>query len=494
MSKRVISLLSIFVLIFTSLAGRCAYIAMSSTYQVSDTYNSYSLKIGTLYTNFYDRAGLKLNNNKKYYAAVIRPNEKCLSELDKLFTPAEVKEITRELSEGYPIVRYMDKKVSTNYIKIFECIDNSVVSCRHLLDKACGGLENYVSEETGSLSVNFSVDALGRLLTGDEGTIVNDNYDSNDGIVLSLDSKLQSIAEKAATSIPKGAVVILDTQTSEILASVSKGDDYVNRALSPYAVGSVFKLVVTACALENNIDLSYTCTSRIKVADMTVHCQKNKKHGMQKMKNALANSCNCYFVNLALELGADKISDTAKKLGFGSAFEIYENWQVKSGSFPSMNTLSSLGQLALVGFGQGQLTDSPMHFASVISCIANGGYYNSPTLNIETYSSDGNKRSDKENQALSASTTKKLREYMKYVVMNGTGSNANYKNKTAGKTATAQSGIYNNKTEILNTWFAGFYPYNNPEYAIVVMQENGKSGAGDCCPVFRTIVENIDRM
>ena len=78
---------------------------------------------------------------------------------------------------------------------------------------------------------------------------------------------------------------------------------------------------------------------------------------------------------------------------------------------------------------------------------------------------------------------------MKNVVENGTGFNAQYKSQTAGKTATAQSGIYVDGKEQLNTWFVGFYPYDNPKYSIVVMREGGKSGAGDCCPVFRTILE-----
>ena len=54
--------------------------------------------------------------------------------------------------------------------------------------------------------------------------------------------------------------------------------------------------------------------------------------------------------------------------------------------------------------------------------------------------------------------------------------------------------VYVDGKEQLNTWFVGFYPYDNPKYSIVVMREGGKSGAGDCCPVFRTIVEKIDNM
>lgn len=484
MSKRLVSLLCVFSLLFTGIIGRCAYIAMDSAYQISDSYNSYTLNIGRLYTNIYDRAGRKINNNDKSFVAVIRPNEKCLNELDKLFDKNEVAEITDELSHGYPVIREINKKMNTKYIKIFEKINDYNIIAPHLLNKENGGLEQYVSEEIGSLSVNFSVDAVGRLLTGDDGTVVNDNYDSNDGVIISLDSEIQKIAEESARSIPKGSVVILDIETSQVLASVSRGDDYINRSLSPYAVGSVFKIVVCACALENRINPVYTCTSKIKVNDTEFHCQKNHAHGFQNMKQALANSCNCYFVNLALKLGSDKIFETAEKFGFGKAFELYDKWTVKAGAFADKSKLNSLGQLALIGFGQGLLTDCPMHFASVISCIANGGNYSAPTLDIKEIA---------ENNIISESTAETLCEYMKYVVSDGTGKNAEYNEKTAGKTATAQSGIYYNGIEVLNTWFAGFYPYHNPKFTIVVMRENGVSGAEDCCPVFRDIVEKLDK-
>jgi cell division protein FtsI/penicillin-binding protein 2 len=131
------------------------------------------------------------------------------------------------------------------------------------------------------------------------------------------------------------------------------------------------------------------------------------------------------------------------------------------------------------------LTDSPMHFASAVACIANGGNYSSPTLDIID---------TEDNQIISKSTANKLKQYMRYVVTNGTGINAEYNNNSAGKTATAQSGIYNDGKEVLNTWFAGFYPYTNPKYAIVVMREDGTSGAGDCCPIFRSIVEKLDTL
>ena len=485
MKKRFVSLIVLFVFVFTSLAGRCAYIALGTAYQISDGYNSYTLDIGTLYTNIFDRAGRRINNNSKSYVAVIRPNEKCLSELELLFDEDETAQITSELSLGYPVLREVDKKVSTKYIKIYEKICDGDIPAKHLIKKEYGGLEQYVSSEIGSLSVNFSVDALGRLLSGDEGTVVNNNYDSTEGIAISLDNDIQAIADEASLNLKKGAVVIMDVENSSVLASVSRGNDYVNRAISPYAVGSVFKMIVCACAIENDVDLFYNCTSIIKVSDTEFHCQNNKTHGRQNMKQALANSCNCYFVNLALNLGKDKISETAEKFGFGKAFELYGDWTVKAGTFPNKSELTSLGQLSLIGFGQGLLTDSPIHFASAVCCIANGGNYSYPTLELKDC---------EENQIISAETAKKLQQYLRYVVSDGTGAYADYKGSSAGKTATAQSGIYSGGREILNTWFAGFYPYDNPKYAIVVMCEDGASGSEDCCPIFRAIVEKFGKM
>ena len=358
--------------------------------------------------------------------------------------------------------------------------------CRHFIDKSCAGLEKYTDKKIGTLSVNYNVDALGRVLDGDNGRLINKNYNSTDGIKISIDDNIQKIAEESAKSLDKGSVVILDTKTSQILAAVSLGGDYLNRSISSYAVGSIFKLIVAACALENNINPSYTCKSKIKVGDITFHCQNKHEHGKQHIKQALANSCNCYFVNLALKIGKDKLYNFSKSLGFGDSFNLYDNtFPVSAASFPTVEELKSDGQLALLGFGQGKLTDTPVHFASVVAAISNGGYYNSPTLNIKNSAS---------NQVISSETCAILKNYMKNVVENGTGFNAQYKSKTAGKTATAQSGIYVDGKEQLNTWFVGFYPYDNPKYSIVVMREGGKSGAGDCCPVFRTIVEKIDNM
>ncbi len=488
MQKRIISLGVTFAILLSIALGRCGYINFSNSYKVDKSYNSVTLDISTLFTNIYSRNGELLNNNSKSVYAVIKPNEKAMGELKLLYSNEQVKAITNQLKSGYPVILPVENYAKTKYIRLVETVseNDDNMLCRHLLDKSCAGLEKYTDEKIGTLSVNYNVDALGRVLDGDNGRLINKNYYSKDGIKISIDENIQKIAEESAKSLDKGSVVVLDTKTSQILAAVSLGGDYLNRSLSPYAVGSIFKLVVAACALENNINPAYTCKSKIKVGDTTYHCQNKHKHGKQHIKQALANSCNCYFVNLALKIGKDKLYKFSKSLGFGNSFDLYNNtFPVSAASFPTVEELKSDGQLALLGFGQGKLTDTPVHFASIVAAISNGGYYNPPTLNIKNSTS---------NQVISSKTCVTLRKYMKYVVDSGTGFNAQYKSQTAGKTATAQSGIYINGNEQLNTWFVGFYPYNNPKYSIIVMREGGKSGADDCCPVFRTIVENLDNM
>ena len=493
MKKRLITLLVVFCFAFTVIVGRLGYIMFSGKYAVSSTYNSYTLTIDRLYPTIYDRNLKKLTNKSESLAAVIRPNEKCLSELELLFDSDERREIIDELSQGYPMIRKIDNYNSCKYIKIFDTKNrhDEFTLARHLITDC----ETLFSDHIGSMTINFTVDAIGRLLDGDEGTVYENNYSSKYGAVLAIDTRIQENVEKAAENMKKGAVVVLDIETGDVLASYSKPNDYLNRAFNSYTVGSVFKLVISACALENNIDPIYKCTGKITVGDTVFSCQNKREHGAQTMKEALANSCNCYFIDLALSLGYKKVYETAKRFGFGESTRLAEGWSVSNGNFPDKYDLQSKGQLALIGFGQGSLTTTPLHFASVVATIANGGDYIPPNVLIGELSDSGNRTDFSRNaprKVISEKTAKTLREFMRYVVTNGTGAPAEYENNSAGKTSTAQSGIYIDGKEILNTWFAGFYPYNEPKYAIVVMTEDGSSGAGDCCPIFRTIVENLD--
>ncbi|MDE5670136.1 MAG: hypothetical protein K2I14_01545 [Eubacterium sp.] len=493
MKKRMIIFSAAMIFLFSVVAQRIGYVVFSGNYEVSSAHNSYTVDIDKIYETVYDRNLNRISNKTENLVAVIRPTEKCLTEMNKLFTYKEREEIMEELKQGYPVVREIDHYISCKYIKILETTNRH--SDDMLAKNLVAACENIKPDAVGSRAINFSVDAIGRLLDGDEGMIIDENYNTKKGISLTLDNRIQKITEDAGSDMKSGAIVVLDTDTGEVLASYSTPNDYLNRAFSSYCVGSVYKLVVAACALENGMDDTYECKGQIAVGDTTFTCQKDKKHGKQTIKEALANSCNCYFIELALKLGPEKIIDLSKNLGFGETNHLYEEWSVLNGNFPDSDDLQSKGQLALLGFGQGKLTDSPLHFSSVIASIANGGMYRMPKVVFGNVDDEGNVDEIKDNEshrAMSEDTAKVLREYMRYVVVDGSGKSADYNNQTAGKTSTAQSGRMVGEREILYTWFAGFYPFDNPKYSIVVMTEDGTSGAADCGPIFRTIVENID--
>lgn len=494
MKKRMIIFSVAILFLFSAVAERIGYVVFSGNYKVSSTHNSYTVNIDKIYETVYDRNLERITNKTENLVAVIRPTEKCLTEMNKLFTYKEREEIMEELKQGYPVVKEINNYVSCKYIKILETTNRHPdgMPARNLVSSC----ENLKPDAVGSRAINFSVDAIGRLLDGDEGVLIDDNYNTKKGISLTLDNRIQKITEDAGRDMKSGAIVVLDVDTSEVLASYSTPNDYLNRAFSSYCVGSVYKLVVAACALENNMNETYECKGKVTVGDTTFTCQKDKKHGVQTVKEALANSCNCYFVELALKLGSEKISEMSKKLGFGEINSLYDGWDVRNGNFPDSDDLQSKGQLALLGFGQGKLTDSPLHFSSVIAAIANGGLYRMPKVVFGDVDDNGSLTQIKDNEThrvMSEDTAKTIREYMRYVVTDGSGRSADCNNQTAGKTSTAQSGRMEGNREILYTWFAGFYPYDNPRYAIAVMTEDGTSGASDCGPIFRTIVENIEK-
>lgn len=498
MHKRIIALTTSIVLLFVAIVGRIGYITMSGAYMVSDSYSSYSLVIDKLEPNMYYSNGTLINNNVKSNVLVIRPNAKCLSEMRGFFSYNEQIQIRKDLEKGYPVIKNVDKKYNPKYIQAFEQ-KSTQTTLNQLLSPMSSGLISHCEISGGELRINYGVDALGRLLSGDEGRLIDNNYSTKEGLVLSINKDIQDIVYNACEKLDNGCAIVMNVKTGDIVASVTKPDDcYINKPFLNYSVGSVFKLVVSVCALENNVDLYYNCNGSIIIGDTIFSCQNNHKHGYQSLKYALANSCNCYFVNLAITLGKDKIRKTAQDLGFCQPISIYNDWRIDGALFPTDSDLQSTGQLALLGFGQGKILVSPLEMCSVISTISNSGYYHKPNLVIGKVDKGGQVMPINHNDSiklLSNNSAKKMVKYMRYVVTNGTGFNAeSSSHKSAGKTATAETGQYINGTQINNTWFAGVYPFDAPKYAIVIMKENGQSGSEDCCPIFRTIVENIDSL
>ncbi len=416
--------------------------------------------------------------------------------------------------------KFNDRDIcSTSVVTRYSANQPCVHLIGHLDDAGDGamGLEkvynNYLSLQSYEIKAQWSVDALGHILYGDGISFQKNNYLSPAGIQLTIDLKIQRIAENALINfkIGKGAVVVLDANTCEILACAStpefdpqnlsadinsKDSPFINRALTPYSVGSVFKPFVATSAIESNIDLSYNCTGSIEINGTTFKCSNDTAHGFVNMKSATGKSCNTYFIALGQKLGKDKILNLCSSFGLGKSVELADNFNLKSGVLPTSNDINSPQALANLCFGQGTLLSSPIQMAIAYAVFANGGYYRPPTLMKGIVDNNGNTIQQVElpekYRVINTSTVEKIDEILESVVSNGNGSKAYSSIVTNnGKTATAQSGWYENGREITHSWFCGYFTHNSKMYVAVIFKEDGTSGANDCAPVFKEIAENI---
>lgn len=389
-------------------------------------------------------------------------------------------------------------------------------------DGVCGIEKSYddlLKSASGTLRARCGMDAKGRLLDGAALEISFENYNSPQGVVLTLDADIQRIAEGALQqfAFQTGAVVVLDVATCEIRAMASvpvfnqnhpadsldaTDAPFLNRAVTPYSVGSVFKAVVAAAALENGIqeNFSYTCTGSIALGETVFNCHEHTGHGKQNLAAATANSCNPYFIELALQVGAPQICAMGENLGLGTKIELADGDYTKPGILPSATDVSSVQDLANLSFGQGTLLASPLQMTAVYAAIANKGIYRAPSLMKAIVDADGEivQRAflPGSRRAMSEETAARTGALLYYAVENGSGRRAKPAQTTAaGKTATAQSGwIGEDGNEITHSWFCGYFPYETPRYAVTVLKENGAGGSVDCAPVFQYIAQEIEKL
>ncbi|MCL2530604.1 MAG: penicillin-binding protein 2 [Oscillospiraceae bacterium] len=373
-------------------------------------------------------------------------------------------------------------------------------------------LFNYAA---GQLRALVMIDALGTPLPGAAPIVQNENYLSPAGLQLTIDLHFQRVAEEALRhyQLYQGAVVVLCNATGEILALASSPtfdptdiaaslacplQPFFNRALGAYAVGSTFKTFVAAAALQQGIspNHSFYCEGSITVDGSVFRCMHWHAHGDMDMANALALSCNVYFIDLARQLQLQPTLDLLKLFGFGDETPLADGLHGAAGNLPTMQQLQSSGELANFAFGQGLLLATPLQMAAATAAIANGGVYRSPTLIQATIDAYGQatpfQHEQHSRQVIPSQLAAQLRNMMILTVDEGTGQSARPANATAGgKTGTAQSGRFHNNSEILMTSFTGFVPAHNPRYTITVLREDGVSGAQDGGRVFARIANEI---
>lgn len=344
-----------------------------------------------------------------------------------------------------------------------------------------------------------------------------ENYSGLSNVVLTIDSGMQTVAESVfdANHISKGAAVIIKSHTGEILAMVSRPnfdantltryfDDeaspLLNRAITAYQPGSVFKLVVAGAALDlgktspNEVfnDQGYIDVNELRFKGWDY---EQGARGRITFTEAMAYSSNPVFIELALRVGADQIVSYAHKLGFGQKFGLGLPDE-SEGNVPSPDNMYA-GEIANIAIGQGSLEATPLQFAAMVATIVNDGVKVEPYLVAKYMRGDGQtikKYSAKRGtRVMSVKTAQQLQEMMKAVTNYGTGKAAYVSGfGSAGKTGSAETGRKDhNGNSVSHAWFVGYAPINNPEYVMVVFVEEGMSGGEVAAPIFREIMEKI---
>lgn len=352
----------------------------------------------------------------------------------------------------------------------------------------------------------------------------------------SIDVRLQDFAFKRMKE-ESGSVVLMDIKTGELLAMVSTPSfdpNLFNFGLSPeqwkelsddpkkplmdksvhaeFSPGSTFKMMTALAALEKKVvapSHGITCYGHMELGNHVFHCWRKGGHGPLTLIDAIAQSCDVYFYNLAKETGIDAIAAMARRFGLGQKVNLGLPGE-KNGLIPDQKWKRArfgekwqLGETLVAGIGQGYVLTTPIQLATMAARIVNGGYSVQPTLlkPAAGHEPKYEKINIKDNYL------GVVREGMYRVVNNERGTAFSSviqggRDTFGGKTGTAQvrritmaerlSGTYD---PAKRPWahrdhalFVGYAPVDNPRFAISVIVQHGLSGSKAAAPVARDVL------
>lgn len=361
-------------------------------------------------------------------------------------------------------------------------------------------------------------------------------------VFLTIDARIQQIVEKALRVVGRGAAIVMDPNTGEILAmasvpsfdpnqfvpSISKADweklakdptdPLMNRAINAYAPGSTFKLCTALAGIRAGIgNKDFDCSGGVQYGDKYMKCwvltakPQQPPHGHQDLSNAIKNSCNSYFFQYGNAAGIDQIDAVGGMLGLGKKTELPLN-NVAAGVLPGPAWLAtnyprerwSPGYTANTSIGQGFVLATPLQMAVIASTVANWGIVYQPHLVEKVVSRDGTVIKQEpikvngellKESGIAADQFEKVRKGMWKVVNDDSGTARKARLKkylVAGKTGTAQ--FFRNGIKDYHTWFLSFAPYDQPRYVVAVFVQGGKSGGSVPAPIAAKILEQIFAM
>ena len=455
-----------------------------------------------------------------------------------------------------------------------DILNNIVIKNKHVPGLKVGktGLEK--TFENDLIGINgvqrYEVNAYGKRIN---------QLDQTEGlegktIKLTIDTEIQKLCNELLSNIA-GSISVMDIYTGEIVAMQSSPsfdpnlflfginhDDWqlirnnplkplVNKTLSGlYSPGSTFKPMVALSALENGVideNFKVRCKGKIEMYGQTYHCWKKKGHGVVNLKEAMKQSCDTYFYEIARKLGVDRLKKTATKFGLGEKVlqETYSN--EKKGLIPDTkwkkNNLGKgwvIGETLITGIGQGYMQATPLQLCLMTAQLANGGYKIYPKITVnendETYEEVKAiiKKNYKVNKQLNTSLDESSQAFFSFVKnkrhevlyknfnnikiikeamfastneVRGTSYSSRIedpKYQFAGKTGTSQVKRiterereldlktleipYNERDHAL---YIAFGPYKNPRYALSIVIEHGGSGSATAAPIAKKIFKLI---
>ena len=456
-----------------------------------------------------------------------------------------------------------------------DLLENEVIRNSHVPGLRVGktGLEK--SFENELIGVNgvqrYEVNAYGKRINQ------IDHKEGTQGktIKLTIDTEVQKLCNELMNN-RAGSISVMDIYTGEIVAMHSSPsfdpnlflfgisqDDWqlirnnplkplVNKTLSGlYSPGSTIKPIVALSALENDVispNFKVNCTGKMEMYGQTYHCWKKKGHGVVNLRNAIKQSCDTYFYEIARKLGVDRLNKTALKFGLGEKVlqDVYIN--EKKGLIPSTewkrNNLGKgwvLGETLITGIGQGYIQTTPLQLCLMTAQLANGGYKIYPKITVsendETFESikETIKKSYENFKQTKDGLTEASEQLLNFIKkekkheplyrnpeniklvleamfgstneVRGTSYSSRIKDpkyQFAGKTGTAQVRRITEKQRELelktlqipyeerdHALYIAFGPYKNPRYALSIIVEHGGSGSSTAAPLAKKLFKLI---
>ena len=359
---------------------------------------------------------------------------------------------------------------------------------------------------------------------------------------LTIDTEVQQLTAELLKN-KAGSICVMDIYSGEVIAMHSSPsfdpnlfvfgisqDDWqiirndpmkplVNKTLQgKYSPGSTIKPIVALSALENGIinpNFTVECTGKTEMYDQTYHCWKKKGHGFVNLRNAMKQSCDTYFYEIARRLGVDKLSETAKKFGlgekvFGDLFDIEKKGLVPNTQWKK-NALGKgwlLGETIITGIGQGYIQTTPIQLCLMTAQIANGGHKIYPNLIV-----DDQKKVQPSDKFLPLYKDYRNIKIVQDAMFGSTNEvmGTSYRSRIndskyqfAGKTGTSQVKKITEKDRELDlktfeipyeerdhALYIAYGPYKDPRYAVSILVEHGGNGSTTAAPMAKKLFKKI---